>query len=160
MCHDLPMSPKAGVAAAATALLALLPLAGCSGSPFTTSQSCIDWVWFETPADAAAEADAVALGRIVEQAGSTRYLDIPATTWTVDVDSWLLGDGDAEIEVTSLPRSCGDTGDVMAERQGETVVLFLRDDPAGWQTVTPLQGVVSPGPDDGMPNTWPDDAEG
>ncbi|MHC9046441.1 hypothetical protein ACYX8G_17780 [Microbacterium saperdae] len=138
-------------------------MAACAGSPFVTSETCIDWVWFETPADAAAESDAVLLGRIVDQAGTSNYLDIPATTWNVEVDSWLDGggEGDGEIVVTSLPRSCGDTRDIMSERQGgEPVILFLRDASSGWEIITPLQGVVPAGPDGGIPTVWPDAIEG
>ena len=38
---------------------ATLLLAGCSSPATTTTSVCIDWVYFESPADAAAEADAV-----------------------------------------------------------------------------------------------------
>ncbi|WP_217181690.1 hypothetical protein [Streptomyces sp. AC495_CC817] len=142
------------------AVLALLPLSACSAPPFTTASTCIDWVFFETPDDAVAEADAVAVGRIVDQAGSTTYMGMPATTWNVEVDEWLEGSGDDEIVVTSLPRSCGDDGDSMASYQGtEPLVFFLRDDAEGWQLVTPWQGVVPAGPD-GLPADWPDDIYG
>ncbi|MCK2035599.1 hypothetical protein KZC51_05545 [Microbacterium sp. SSW1-49] len=152
------MPRHARAIAAAAVLLALAPTASCAGSPLVTSEACIDWVWFETPADAAAEADAVALGRIIDQAGSTSYMDIPATTWNVEVDSWLAGSGDAEIVVTSLPRSCGDTHDTMSEEQGgDAVVLFLRDASSGWETITPLQGVVPATSEGGIPAAWPDE---
>lgn len=153
------MARHARAATAAAALLALTPIAGCT-APFVTTGSCIDWVGFETPADAAAESDAVALGRIIDQAGTSSYLDIPVATWNVEVDSWLAGGGDDEIVVTSLPRSCGDTRDVMAERQGDDpVILFLRDGSSGWETLTPFQGVVPADPDGGMPAVWPEEGE-
>lgn len=132
------------------------PLAACAVLPST--QSCIDWVFFDAPADAAEEADAVAVGRIVDQAGTTSYLDIPATTWNVEVDEWLEGDGDAEIVVTSLPRSCGDTSDAMAEAQDEgELVFFLRERESGWEILTPWHGVTPATPDGGIPATWPED---
>lgn len=136
----------------------LLPLTACAGNPFVQTQSCIDWVYFESPSDAIDDATAVARGHVVDRAGSTTYLDLPATTWNVEVDEWLKGSGDAEIVVTSLPRSCGDTGDAMAEAQPEDdVILFLRERPSGWETITPWQGTIPALPDGSIPTSWPED---
>jgi hypothetical protein len=136
-----------------------MPLLSCTS--LSTSHSCIDWVFFDTPADAAEEANAIAVGRIVDQAGTTSYMDIPATTWNVVVDEWLEGDGDPEIVVTSLPRSCGDTTDAMAEAQKEDeLVFFLRERASGWEIVTPWQGVTPAAPGGQIPQTWPEDQAG
>lgn len=138
-------------------VVGLLALSGCTVPGLTTSESCIDWVFFETPADAADEADAVVRGSIVEQAGTRTYLDMPAPTWTVAVDEWIEGTGDDEITVISLPRSCGDTGDTMAAyQQVDDLVFFLRDDESGWQGITPYQGVVPVGADGAIPAEWPE----
>lgn len=146
-------------AALAIMLAASLPLSACATPGITTVQSCIDWVHFEDPSSAADEADAVALGRITDQAGTTTYAEMTAATWNVAVDEWISGGvGEAEIVVTSLPRSCGDTGDTMAATAGgDPVLLFLRDSDDGWQTITPFQGIVEPGPDGGIPAEWPPD---
>ncbi|MGW8482183.1 hypothetical protein ACWGJP_03550 [Microbacterium sp. NPDC055903] len=143
---------------AALAACALITgsLTGCG----VMSDSCIDWVYFETPADAAEDADAVVLGTIVQQTGTTTYLGMTATTWMIQVDEWVDGNGDEEIVVTSLPRRCGDRGDTMADRQGEEgMILFLRDDDetSTWQAITPWQGVVPAGPGGSIPESWPDD---
>ncbi|WAA66719.1 hypothetical protein [Microbacterium oxydans] len=150
----------ARTAASTIGLAALtVPLLSCTS--LTTSQTCIDWVFFDAPADAASEADAVARGHIADQAGTTSYMDIPATTWNVEVDDWLEGDGDAEIVVTSLPRSCGDTTDAMAEMQDEDeLVFFLRKRATGWEIITPWQGVTPATPDGGIPETWPEEQAG
>lgn len=144
-------------AALAIAFAVYVLLSACAIPGVTTVQSCIDWVHFDDPSAAADEADAVALGRIVDKAGTTTYYEMTATTWSVAVDEWIRGGtGDAEIVVTSLPRSCGDTGDSMADAAGgDPVVLFLRDGDDGWQAITPFQGIVAPGPDGGIPAEWP-----
>lgn len=159
-CQNRGMS-QPGIRRAAVAISAalLLPLSSCA-FPGTTAETCIDWVHFESPADAADEADAVAIGRIVNQTGTTDYLDMPATTWNVIVEDWVSGDHtDAVITVTSLPRGCGDSTDAIAEAADgdDLVVLYLRDSDDGWQTLTPLQGTVALGPDGGVPSEWPMD---
>lgn len=141
---------------AALACSALVALSGCT-DPGSAPQTCIDWVFFTTPSGAAAESDAVILGRVIDAAGSTTYLDLPATTWNVAVDEWINGgDGSGMTVVTSLPRGCGDTADDMADvAGGYPVILFLREDEQGWQTVTALQGLIAPNADGGIPKEWP-----
>jgi len=147
-------SLRASVTAIAMAAAAL-PLAACTSA--TTTQSCIDWVFFDAPSDAAEEANAVGRGHILDQAGTASYLDIPVTTWNVEIDEWLEGGGDEEIVVTSLPRSCGDTTDSMAEAQDESdLIFFLRKRATGWEILTPWQGMIPATPDGGIPETWPD----
>ena len=125
------------------------------------TQSCIDWVFFDTPADAVDEANAVVRGHIVDQAGTTSYMDIPVTTWNVEVEEWLTGEGEAEIVVTSLPRSCGDTTDAMAEAQSDgDLILFLRERPSGWEIITPWQGMIPATPDGSIPESWPEEVPG
>lgn len=85
-------------------------------------------------------------------------MGMTATTWNVEADTWLKGDGDSKLVVTSLPRSCGDTDDTMARLQDAgSLVFFLRDEPSGWEIVTPWHGVVPATPDGGIPAAWPDD---
>ncbi|WP_298741070.1 hypothetical protein [uncultured Microbacterium sp.] len=138
---------------------ATLLLAGCSSPATTTTSVCIDWVYFESPADAEADADAVVVGTVESQSGATTYYDLPATTWNVNVDTWIKGGAASnDIVVTSLPKSCGETGDNMADAVGTgRVVLFLRDGDDGWETLTPFQGIVPAGSDGDLPTEWPDD---
>ena len=66
------------------------------------------------------------------------------------------GGADADIVVTWLPRGCGDTdGSMAAAAGGDPVVPFLHDSDDGWQTLTPRQGIVEPGPGGGIPADWP-----
>ncbi|MFT4258375.1 hypothetical protein [Microbacterium sp.] len=142
--------------AGAAASVALLALTACSSGPLVTTQSCIDWVYFETPAAAVEEADAVAIGRLGDEVDPTTYMGMRASRWNVEVDEWQKGAGGSEIVVTSLPRSCGDETESFDEfRDADAVVLFLRDDADGWHVITPHQGLVLPGPDGGIPSEWP-----
>lgn len=141
------------LAALAVAVLAVSALSGCS-----SATSCIDWVYFETPAEAAEWVDAVAIGTIVGQAGTTSYENMPASTWNVAVEEWQKGSGPDDLVVTSLPRSCGDTADSMTEYQGVSpLVFFLQETESGWTAVTPFQGVIPAASDGTIPETWPDD---
>ena len=147
--------------ATAGMVAASLVLAGCSSFGPPTSGACIDWVYFESPADAADEADAVIVGTVESSAGSTTYLDLPATKWHVSVDRWIKGgDGSRTVVVTSLPRSCGDTHDSVADAvDAGPVVLFLRDGKSGWETLTPFQGLIPAERDGNLPSEWPADKD-
>ena len=53
------------------------------------SEACVDWVRFETPSDAAADAGAVLRGTVVEQAGTAEMFGFDANVWTFDVEEVL-----------------------------------------------------------------------
>lgn len=96
-------------------------------------------------------------GRVADQAGTASYSGLTASTWNVDVEEWIVGDAAApgRIVVTSLPRSCGDEADSMADAAGGAdVILFMRAVDEGWETLTPFQGVV-PAENGGVPASWP-----
>jgi len=149
-------------ALAAAMFAATLAISGCSATG-GTAQTCIDWVFFDTPSDAADEADAIIVGDVIEQADTTTYLDLPATTWNVRVDTWLDGDDGDEIEegeeivVTSLPHSCGVTGDTLAAYADvDSLLFFLREGDEGWEILTPYQGVLPTEPGSTIPAEWPE----
>lgn len=126
--------------------------------PLIQSEACVSWVHFETPADAAADSDAVVIGRVIDRTGSASVFGASADVWSVDVDEWVEGDGPERIEVISTPVTCEGSRtspDPLEEARGDRVAVFLTDDPAGWRTVTPLQGVVSVTPDGALPGDWP-----
>lgn len=128
-----------------------------------TSSSCVDWVVFDTPVEAAADADAVVIGRMVEKAGSTRLYDQDVNVWRIEVAAWAKGDGASEIEVASSPRTCepgspypdGDpleaTGDIM---------VFVRDVDGRFQTITGYQGVIAAPAGGQIPDEWPAESGG
>ncbi|WP_127473395.1 hypothetical protein [Microbacterium sulfonylureivorans] len=142
----------------AALLLFAACLSGCSVLPMQT-MTCVDWVWFETPRDAAEDSDAVVIGQVVGSTGTVDRYGHASHVWTVEVSEWVEGSGADTIEVVSQPRTCetgspypdGDPLDTEAE-----VMLFLRQqDDASAETVTGLQGVI-PAPDAGaVPDTWP-----
>src|SRR5688572_13091022 len=143
MCHSDRVAHRRAPALALLTVFGAIALAGCT--PPVTSTQCVDWVLFDTPADAAADADAVVLGTAGERAGSTNLYGQEVNVWSVDVSEWVQGDGDGSIEVVSVPRTCESgapypDGDPL-DGAGE-LLLFLRADGGRWQTITPYQGAL------------------
>lgn len=149
------------------ALAGAAALTGCDG-PATrpegevTAASCIDWISLETPADAAAESDAVVRGTVDGPPATGRYELYDVPLWTVQVAEWVsgtpAGDEGASIEVLSLPYSCGESRDALTgiEDAGE-VYLFLSARGGRWETVTGYRGMVPAAEDGSMPGSWPDE---
>lgn len=69
--------------------------AGWGGEP--AGETCVDWVRFDTPADAAADAAFVVRGRVLEQHGTERLYGAQAHRWLVEVDAVLEPDASGEI---------------------------------------------------------------
>jgi hypothetical protein len=146
--------------------VAVIAVAGSSGcaspggarpDPVVTGEACVSWVEFDTPADAAAEATGVVRGRATELIGTRSRYGEDADVWEVEVERWLHGEGEERIEVLSLPETCGVTysaGDPLEKSGGEPVILLLREAEGRWETITPYQGVIAPGPDGGIPDAW------
>lgn len=146
-------------------LLALVPLGAC-GSPAEddVAHICIDYVYFETPGDAVDDASAVVLGRVVERAGTGDFEGVDASIFTIAVDEWVeSGTGPGaeqpeQIEVMSLPRTCGESGDALADAVGgDALYLFLREVDGQWETLTPFQGQIQPDGNGEIPSQWPGD---
>jgi hypothetical protein len=51
--------------------------------------ACVDWVFFETPVEAAADAGAVLRGTVVEQDGTVQLYGVEANRWLFDVEKVL-----------------------------------------------------------------------
>ncbi|HEV6951755.1 MAG TPA: hypothetical protein VKY86_00760 [Promicromonospora sp.] len=78
---------------AARVLVAGMLLAGCAGGQpggRGSEEACVDWVRFDTPADAAADAAFVVRGRVLEQDGSARLHGAAAHRWLLEVDAVLV----------------------------------------------------------------------
>jgi hypothetical protein len=89
------------------------------GSP---GVACVDWIFFETPLEAAVDAGAVVRGTVVEQDGTGQVFGVDANRWLVDVEEVLdrfpgaektvvqpgiaVSPGD-RIAVISTPETCG-----------------------------------------------------
>lgn len=53
------------------------------------ASACVDWVFFETPAEAASDAGAVLRGTVVEQDGTAQMYGVESNRWLVDVEEVL-----------------------------------------------------------------------
>ncbi|WP_281884292.1 hypothetical protein [Agromyces rhizosphaerae] len=155
------MPRRLGGAALALASVALL--AGCALDDVGLTgegETCVSWVDFGTPEQAAGDADVVVLGTVAGRDGTERLFGLRASAWTVDVAELVKGPdtGDDALRVVSTPVTCtggdaypdGDPLDVDGE-----VYLFLTLDGGVLRTLTPTQGVVAPGPGGGIPPRWP-----
>ncbi|MEV0952588.1 hypothetical protein [Promicromonospora sp. NPDC050249] len=54
-----------------------------------SAAACVDWVSFETPAEAAADAGAVLRGTVVEQDGTAQMYGVESNRWLVSVEEVL-----------------------------------------------------------------------
>lgn len=146
------------------ALLALVPLGAC-GSPaeYDVVHICIDYAYFETPGEAVDDANAVVLGRVVEKAGTGKYAGVDAAIFTIAAEEWVkAGDGlgagqPGQLEVVSLSRTYGESGDELADAVGgDALYLVMREVDGQWETLTPFQGQVPPSENGEIPSQWPD----
>lgn len=144
------------------ALLLLFPIAavGITSCSFGAT-GCPGWAAFDTPLDAAKDAEAVVVGQVTDLIGTTDMLGATANVWSVQVERWQKGEGGEEIEVVSPPSQCGPEGDAYlgagdpfenARSDGPSVVFLTRD--GGWRAITPLQGIV-PADRGEVPAEWP-----
>ncbi|MFD6139127.1 hypothetical protein [Promicromonospora sp. NPDC060271] len=95
-----------------------------ASDPLGGSSACVDWVLFETPAEAASDAGAVLRGTVVEQDGTARMYGVESNRWLVTVEEVLerpdppsgraqtqpeleVSAGE-QIAVVSTPETCGE----------------------------------------------------
>lgn len=140
------------VALAQAGLLVSVLGSGCSlvpsGGPVPSggSETCVDWVRFETPQDQYDNASVVLIGKSVSRAGETSIYGYKATTHLVEVEQVLKGDpGDGNLRISSMPPTCtaGETypdGDPLDPNQ--RVIIFATKQGGDWFTMTPAQGVL------------------
>jgi hypothetical protein len=160
---SMPRRQRRPLFASFPAAVTMASLAGCVAFG-AQSQSCVEWVWFDSPADAMADAGLVV--RATGPAASTGTAELFGTTanaHSVEVAEVLKGNDDATgqpLKVVSTPVTCTG-GSVYPEGDPldapGLLILFLDWDPdaQAWRTITPDQGVV-PAADDGtVPDSWP-----
>ncbi|MCV2395173.1 hypothetical protein OEB99_12720 [Actinotalea sp. M2MS4P-6] len=143
--------------------LVVAATAGCAALG-TQGATCVDWVMYESPADA--EADAGLVVRTTGPAASTgtvALFGVAAEVHSVDVVDVLKGSevtaGDS-LEVVSAPETCTGEGpypdgDPLDAAGPLILVLHWDADAAAWRTITPYQGVVPPADDGTLPEQWP-----
>lgn len=154
----------------ASGIVLAVSMAGCATTSGTTggdgelqAQSCVDWVLFDSPADALADATAaLRTTGPTSAAGTTQLFGADANVHSVQVDAVLKGTDlqvGQDVEVAATPVTCtGDgtypDGDPL-EASGSLIVLLSWDDDAEmWRTMTPNQGVVAATADGEIPPTW------
>ncbi|WP_143762087.1 hypothetical protein [Isoptericola variabilis] len=122
--------------------------------------TCVDWVLHATPVEAARDNLAVR-ATVVGPAGTQRVWGVDGALWELDVAEVLVGTGveaGERVTVLSTPETCSSatypSGDPL-DVEGEVVVILHDDAEHGLRTVTPFDGVVTPGPDGGLPASWP-----
>ncbi|MGI5191453.1 hypothetical protein ACQEVI_25165 [Promicromonospora sp. CA-289599] len=146
-------------------------------TPATSGEACVDWVIFESPDEAAADAGAVLRGSVVEREGAAPPFSVEAHRWLFDVEEVLerpeppggvepspeveVAPGE-RVAVVSTPETCregglypgGDPLDPatgLAAADGSVIVLLSEGDGQGGggelHLITPVQGVLTPDED-------------
>lgn len=152
----------------AGALVVALAGSGLTGCALVDTQSCVDWVVFDTPAAAARDAAAVVVGRVGVRAGTTNVFGAESHVWTVQVSRWITGSGGDSIRVTSVPETCAGAGaapypagDPFEKAMGNREsVLFLSREGGSWRGITPSQAIVEASDAGGIPDAWPPGSPG
>ncbi|MCB7135553.1 hypothetical protein [Cellulosimicrobium marinum] len=150
-------TPRHTAAALAAAALLAPTLGACAALGATSgTESCVDWVSFDTAADREAAATLVVDATVLRRDGTRPMLGTDAHVWEVEVTDVVHGDatpGD-RLAVASTPQTCSDgtypDGDPLDV--DHAVRLYLADgDHAvpgtaeGWSLITPFDGVGAAG---------------
>ncbi|QCO98588.1 hypothetical protein FCN77_13885 [Arthrobacter sp. 24S4-2] len=134
------------VALAQVGLLVTVFGTGCSIIPSGGTETCVDWVRFETPQDQYDKSGMVLVGKSVGKVGETSIYGYKATTHLVEVERVLKGDPrDVNLRISSMPQTCtgGESypdGDPLDTDQ--RVIIFATEQGSEWFTMTPAQGVL------------------
>ncbi len=159
-----PQHARRWVVTAHTVVL-MVATAGCAtvGSD-VTSEACVSWVEFPSPADAMAEATVVVRTTgPAAKVGTNQLFGVTVTVHSVQVADVLKGTelrAGQDVEVLSTPVTC--TGGAVypdgdpLDASGPLIVLLQRDtDTHAWRTLTPGQGVVAATGGGDVPSSWP-----
>lgn len=151
--------PRAFSALVAGLVAACMSLAGCS---VPANPQCKTWKIYDTPQEAAKDADAVVIGTLVNQSGTEDWNGVEINVWQMDIESWIKGSGPTQIEVASPPDTCGplptpySSSDPLLQAEDEgRVAVFLSKSDDRWVVLSPFQGTISVPADDALPSEWP-----
>lgn len=132
----------AGITTIGVLLVALL--SGCWLLPVSRTDTCVDWVRFETMQQRFDHAGAVLVGTPVKRDGEVRIYAYQANVHVVEVEQVLKGSlGEGPVRVASMPVTCGASypdGDPLDA--GGRQLFFLTQQNGEWFTMTPDQGAV------------------
>lgn len=119
---------------------------GCSLVPTATSETCVDWIRFETSQGQFDHAPLVLIGRPVRAEGQTHIYGYRANVYLIEVEAILKGDpGPAPLRIASTPPTCSagvpyPDGDPL--EGSERMLIYANKYDGGWITQTPAQGAV------------------
>lgn len=131
--------------APAVVLVGLLG-SGCGTLPGSGSETCVDWVRFETPQEQYDNARLVLIGKSVGLDGATSIYGYKAATHRIEIEQVLKGDpGDGPLHISSTPQTCtgGESypeGDPL--ETDRRLIIFANQQGSEWFTMTPAQGVL------------------
>lgn len=132
------------VEAAIVGLLLCGLASGCSLLPTTGSQTCVDWVHFETPQAQFDHAALVVIGKPVGVDGQTLIYGYKANVHLVEVEAVLKGDpGPGPLRIASTPPTCSagvtyPDGDPL--ERSRRMIIYANKQENVWSTQTPAQG--------------------
>ncbi|WP_157356989.1 hypothetical protein [Arthrobacter sp. U41] len=134
------------VQAAIVGLLTCGLASGCSLLPTGPSETCVDWIRFETPQAQYDHAALVVISKPVRADGETALYGYRANVHLLDVETVLKGEpGPAPLRITSTPPTCSPgflypDGDPLERSQ--RMLIYASKQDGGWITQTPVQGAV------------------
>lgn len=120
--------------------------AGCGLLPGSTTETCVDWIRFETAQEQFRQATLVVIGTPQGTDSETRIYGYTAHIHVVEVEDVLKGDpGPGPLRIASMPVTC--TGGVSYPEgdplDGRRRMLIYATEQDGYSfTMTPAQGAV------------------
>ncbi len=126
-------------------ILCLL-MAGCGLLPGSTTETCVDWIRFETAQEQFRQATLVVIGTPQGTESETRIYGYTAHIHLVEVEDVLKGDpGPGPLRIASMPVTCTGgvsypEGDPLDGRR--RMLIYATEQDGYWFTVTPAQGAV------------------
>lgn len=148
---------------AAHSVVLVMAMAGCAAVG-GEGEACADWVWYQSPADAMADAAVVVRTKgPTASVGTTDMFGVTVNVHSVQVTDVLKGTEvrtGQDVEVISTPVTCTDggvypDGDPLDASGALIMFLYWDADTHAWRTVTPTQGVVAATGAGQVPLTWP-----
>jgi hypothetical protein len=141
-----------------TALLALLACTmatGCGLLPGSHTETCVDWIRFESPQELFDDAALVVVGTPTRTDGATSLYGYTAQIHIVEVEKVLKGQpGPEPLRIASTPETC--TGGISYPHgdpldREQRLLIYASHQQGGWFTLTPAQGAVPFGGDAALP---------
>lgn len=140
------LSMRSRFRAVLVALLACGLATGCGLFPGHQSETCVDWIRFETPQELFDDAALVVVGKPTATDGETSVYGYTARIHLVEVETVLKGQpGPGPLRIASTPQTC--TGGVSYPHGdpldgSQRMLIYASYQQGEWFTLTPAQGAV------------------